>query len=72
MTHATNHNAPQRTVHVDARLCEGHALCIDLAPEVFDLGDDEVATCDESPPEPLWDKVQAAVNTCPRQAIGFV
>ncbi len=27
-------------VRLDADLCEGHALCIQLAPEVFDLSDD--------------------------------
>lgn len=62
-------SAPQRRVRVDPRLCEGHALCIDLAPEVFDLGDDDVATCDERPADALWDKVKAAVDACPRGAI---
>lgn len=36
-------SASARRVHVDTHLCEGHGLCIDLAPEVFDLGEDEVA-----------------------------
>lgn len=51
-------------VRVDPRLCEAHALCVEIAPEVFDLGDD-VASCDERPP-------QAAVAACPRQAISVV
>jgi ferredoxin len=61
--------APQRRVRIDPRLCEGHALCLDLAPEVFDLSDDEVATCAEVPAEASWDGAQAAVDACPRQAI---
>lgn len=61
--------ASQRRVRVNPRLCEGHALCIDLAPEVFDLSDDDVATCDEQPADTLWDKVNAAVDACPRGAI---
>ncbi len=61
--------ASQRHVRVDPRLCEGHALCMDLAPEVFDLSDDDVATCDERPSDELWDSVIAAVNACPRGAI---
>jgi ferredoxin len=32
-------------VRVDPRLCEGHALCLQLAPEVFHLGEDEIASC---------------------------
>jgi ferredoxin len=72
MNNTANQAARRRKVRVDTRLCEGHALCIDSAPEVFDLGDDDVATCVETPPEAMWDKVQAAINSCPRQAISFV
>jgi ferredoxin len=60
-----------RRVRVDPRLCEAHALCIDLAPEVFDLGDD-IATCTESPDESSWDDIEAAVAACPRQAISVI
>jgi ferredoxin len=66
----------RRRVRVDPRLCEGHALCIDLAPTVFDLSDDDVASCDERPPDALWDDalwdtVKAAVDACPRGAIAI-
>ena len=71
----------QRRVRVDPRLCEGHALCIDLAPEVFDLSADDVASCDERPADALWDDalwddalwdtVKAAVDACPRGAIAI-
>jgi ferredoxin len=61
--------ASQRRVRVDPRLCEGHALCIDLAPEVFSLPDDDVAICDAQPSDELWDKVNAAMDACPRGAI---
>ncbi len=56
-------------VRVDPQLCEGHALCIETAPEVFDLTDDDVATCVERPPRQYWDQVRAAVDACPRGAI---
>jgi ferredoxin len=59
----------QRRVRVDPRLCEGHALCTELAAEVFELSDDDVATCDPQPADALWHKVKAAVNACPRGAI---
>jgi ferredoxin len=58
-------------VRVDPRLCEAHALCLEIAPEVFDLGDD-VATCNEEPAESLRHHVEAAVAACPRQAISVV
>ncbi|OBJ08725.1 ferredoxin [Mycobacterium sp. 1165196.3] len=58
-------------VRVDSRLCEAHALCVEIAPEVFDLGDD-VATCEEEPGEALRHSVEAAVAACPRQAISVV
>lgn len=58
-------------VRVDPDLCEGHALCIELAAEVFDLGDDDVATCAAAIPDTLQDKVKAAVDACPRQAISL-
>ncbi len=58
-------------VRVDPRLCEAHALCVEIAPEVFVLGDD-VATCDEKPAHALRHSVEAAVAACPRQAISIV
>lgn len=61
-----------KRVRVDPHLCEGHALCIDTAPEVFDLSDDDIATCVERPADDLWEKVQAAVDACPRGAISVI
>jgi ferredoxin len=49
-----------RRVRVDPRLCEAHALCIDPAPDVFDLGDYDLATCNELAAESRWDDVEAA------------
>ena len=60
--------AANRRVLVDPRLCEAHALCVELAPEVFHLGDD-VATCDAQPAHTWWDHIRAAVDACPRGAI---
>ncbi|CRZ19101.1 ferredoxin FdxD [Mycolicibacterium neworleansense] len=62
-------------VRVDAGLCEGHALCIQLAPEVFDLSDDEVASAartDGQWDQDTWDNVKSAVDACPRQAISLL
>lgn len=61
----------RRRLRVDPQLCEAHALCVDLAPEVFDLGDDDLARCDETPEKARRADVAAAIAACPRQAIGW-
>jgi ferredoxin len=61
-----------RRVVVDPHLCEGHALCLESAPEVFDLSVDEVATCVEQPTGDRWQLVLAAIDACPRGAISIV
>lgn len=59
-----------RRLLVDPRLCEAHAMCVELAPEVFELGDD-VATCAPEIDRSRWDSVEAAISACPRQAISW-
>ena len=63
--------ASSRRVRVDPLLCEAHALCIELAPAVFDLGDD-IAECDDSPDPAHDEEIDAAIAACPRQAISWV
>ncbi|CDO09220.1 ferredoxin [Mycolicibacterium cosmeticum] len=60
-----------RRLRVDPKLCEAHALCIELAPQVFDLGDD-IATCTPEIGRSHWDSVEAAIAACPRQAISWI
>ncbi|MET0705110.1 MAG: ferredoxin [Mycobacterium sp.] len=62
-------NPPTLTVHVEKRMCEGHALCLDLAPTVFDLSNDETASCTEHPDPSQLAQIMAAAAACPRQAI---
>jgi ferredoxin len=55
---------------VDYSLCESNALCVQAAPEVFEVRDDDLLyLLDEEPPEHLRAKVDAAVRACPKQAI---
>jgi ferredoxin len=62
---------PMRVV-VDFDLCESNALCMGLAPEVFEVRDDDLLyVLDENPPEELREKIQAAVRTCPKNAISI-
>lgn len=61
-----------KRLHIDRDMCEAHALCIEIAPELFDLAEDDIATCDENPPETLWPKALAAASACPRAAVVVV
>lgn len=57
-------------VVVNFDLCESNALCMDAAPEVFEVrNDDFLYVLDEHPPEELRAKVEQAVRACPKQAI---
>ena len=60
-------------VVVDLDACEGNARCMDVAPEIFELGDDDQArVLIERPPEELRAKAEQAVRLCPRAAISLV
>lgn len=55
---------------VDYDLCESNALCMDAAPEVFEVRDDDfLYVLDENPAEELRAKVEQAARVCPKQAI---
>ena len=57
-------------VVVDYDLCESNALCMDCAPEVFRVEEDDTLTVlIEEIPDDLRTKVEEAVRLCPRQAI---
>ena len=58
-------------VVVDYDLCEANALCMDCAPEVFRVEEDDTLTVliEGDIPGELREKVEEAVRLCPRQAI---
>ena len=57
-------------VRVDLELCESNGVCMGLAPEVFDLGDDDTLTVlPGDVPSAEEEPVRVAVRQCPRQAI---
>lgn len=60
-------------VKVDFDLCESNALCEALAPEVFELDDDDylMVKKEELDPEDV-EAVRRAVASCPRAAISLV
>ncbi len=60
-------------VIVDPVLCEGNGVCTQVAPEVFELGDDDRArVLVEHPTEARRAAVETAVRRCPRRAIRLV
>ncbi|MFA5863282.1 MAG: ferredoxin [Phycisphaerae bacterium] len=56
--------------YVDSSLCTGCGLCTDACPDVFEIGDDNIARVKviEVPPE-LEDACREAQNDCPPEAI---
>ena len=57
-------------VVVNFDVCESNALCMEAAPEVFEVRDDDfLYILDENPPEAIRAKVEEAVRRCPKQAI---
>jgi ferredoxin len=59
-------------VVVDFDKCESNAVCMGIAPEVFEVRDDNfLYILQENPPDELRPKVEDAVRGCPTQAISI-
>ena len=59
-------------VVVDLSKCELHGLCVETAPEVFQIDDDgALQVLNETPPESLRAKMVTAVRECPTGAIAI-
>ena len=57
-------------VTVDPDLCQGHARCWQICPDVFSLDDEgHASVADADVPTGLEDKVREAVRNCPERAI---
>ena len=57
-------------VVVNFDLCESNAVCMGIAPEVFEVRDDDfLYILDENPGPELHDKVRESAERCPKQAI---
>jgi ferredoxin len=57
-------------VIVDFDRCESNAVCMGVAPEVFEVRDDDyLYILDENPAESLRPKVEEAARSCPKAAI---
>jgi len=59
-------------INVDFDLCESNAICMQVAPEVFEVRDDDfLYVLNENPGTELHDKVREAADRCPKQAISL-
>jgi len=60
-------------VVVDFDVCESNAICMGIAPEVFEVRDDDfLYVLEEHPSDAIRPKVEQAVRQCPKQAISIV
>jgi ferredoxin len=59
-------------VIVDFDRCESNAVCMGIAPDVFEVRDDDfLYILQEEPPEAMRPKMEEAVRLCPKQAISI-
>ena len=60
-------------VKVDRDLCQGHAVCMSEAPEIFRVDEktSELTVLQEQPSEALRSKLVLAVKYCPTSALSI-
>ncbi len=57
-------------IEVDYDVCEGHGMCEAMAPDFFELDDDDMLTVRRPEvPDDVVGEVRAAVESCPVQAL---
>lgn len=64
-------------IKVDVTLCQGHSVCLEEAPEVFNVVDSndgypKVQVLIANPDESLRKKVETAAKYCPNHVITIV
>ena len=59
-------------VVVDFDLCESNAICMQTAPDIFEVRDDDfLYVLDETPSEDRRSNLEESVQRCPKQAISI-
>ena len=57
---------------LDYDLCESNAICMAIAPAVFEVRDDDfLYVLNEAPDEDRREAMEEAVQRCPKQAISI-
>lgn len=57
------------TVHIDRTLCIGSGNCVNLAPEVFELDENNLVTFREETPDIDPERLTEACALCPVDAL---
>ena len=58
---------------VDYNRCESNARCMQVAPDIFEVrDDDQLYLLNPQPPESARERVMKAVHVCPKQALSIV
>jgi ferredoxin len=58
---------------VDYNRCESNARCMQVAPDIFEVRDDDkLYLLNERPPESARERVMKAIRVCPKQALSLV
>ena len=59
-------------VVVDFDLCESNDICMQIAPDIFEVRDDDfLYVLDETPSEDRRSNLEESVQRCPKQAISI-
>jgi len=58
---------------VDRDLCEANGTCVNVAPEAFELDDDDVLHLQVVEPadDTQRERLEAAIRSCPRTALSW-
>ena len=57
-------------VEVDRDRCEGNAVCLGIAPDLFDLDDEDYAVVKQDPvPDDQEELAEQSIQECPRAAL---
>ncbi len=60
-------------VKVDRDRCEGNAVCIGIAPDIFELDDEDYSVVKTDPVPPDQEQLaEQAIAECPRVAISRI
>ena len=59
-------------IEADFDLCESNAICVGMAPDVFDLDDnDYLVILQEEVPEDRLEEMRQVVANCPKAALSI-
>jgi ferredoxin len=59
-------------IKADFDLCESNGVCVGMAPDVFDLDDDDyLVILQEDVPEERLEEMRQVVGSCPKSALSI-